>query len=132
MAALKTNTWTAGKKVEKREICLSEELILSGPGECFILGHGSRRASRRVLLTGEQRHPCKTFFLTQPGKITHSCVPFLFFTDDTILSSHSSLTAPHGHVSDVKLWRCSMPPFYCVRRKYRVTIFQSGETRRRT
>lgn len=50
------------KRAEKEEICPSEELILSGPREYFILGHGSRRALRRVLLTGEQRHPCKTIF----------------------------------------------------------------------
>lgn len=63
MAALKTNSPAAGgKKAGKEEICPSEELILSGPREYFILGHGSRRALRRVLLTGEQRHPCKTIF----------------------------------------------------------------------
>lgn len=43
--------------------------------------------------------------LTAPGKITH------FFTDDTMLSAGSSLGAPHGHFSDLKLQRDVMPSF---------------------
>ncbi|CAJ1062015.1 Hypothetical predicted protein [Xyrichtys novacula] len=54
----------------------------------------------------------QNYFLTAPGKITHSCATiFFFFTDDTILSSHSSAGAAHGHFSDLKLQRCSMLPF---------------------
>lgn len=46
----------------------------------------------------------QNYFLTAPGKITHSCAPvfFFFFTDDTILSSHSSQGEAHGHFSDLK------------------------------
>lgn len=60
--ASQTNRQAEEKKPARKKICPSEELILSGPGGRFILGRGSRRARRRVLLTGEQRHPCKTSF----------------------------------------------------------------------
>lgn len=57
-----------------------------------------------------------------------------FFTDDTILSSHSSPGAPDGHFSDLTLQWCNMPPFfffYESRGKHTLVNFKDSYGNRR-
>lgn len=72
-----------------------------------------QESSETCFTNRRAKAPMQNYFLTASGKITRSYAPlFFFFTDDTILSSHSSTGAPHGHFSDLKLHKLQYMPLF--------------------
>ena len=115
MPALKTNSRTGEKKKKSKEGGNLPEWGIDFVWPKRVLHSWSRQQEgcESCCTNRRAKAPMQNYFLTAPGKITHFCAPFFFliFTDDTILSTHSSPGAPHGHFTDLKLQRCNVPSF---------------------